>query len=43
VLLGVVPIAGSGEMPLSLLFALSWDDAVVVSASGDPIGPAAPN
>jgi len=39
----VVPAAGSGEMPLNLLFALSGDDAVVVGASGDPIGPAAPN
>ena len=26
------------EVPLSLLFALSGDDAVVVGARGDPIG-----
>jgi hypothetical protein len=39
----LVAIVGSGEMPLSLLCALSGDDAVVVGASGDPIGAAAPN
>jgi hypothetical protein len=39
----LVPFAGSGEMPLSLLCALSGDDAVVVGALGDPIGAAAPN
>ncbi|HUQ15427.1 MAG TPA: hypothetical protein VM094_05195 [Gemmatimonadales bacterium] len=43
VLLSTVPIVGWGEMPLSLLYALSGDDAVVVGASGDPIGAVAPN
>jgi hypothetical protein len=31
------------EVPLSLLFALSDDDAVAVGALGDPIGRVAPN